>query len=323
MSANCAPRLSQLVCAATPDPVEVEKANLQQQIAAASAILVAEARCFPEDHEGMEEEKTMWLRCWEEKTAMLMPLVEHGKELGVTVRVDAAEVPILAEADDVYERWMAEEAEVCARAEQDVQMGDENAQETGGPGASIAVPAATEKMSHVEVVSCPVRKQSWQTITESKDEDEPKIVIPPGSILHKVLCAWCTVKKTACIRPVGWTCDGCARMKQGCEKSMKATGKKAQAGTLVARASKTVKASSSKRVVDDNDDDDEVEVVESHMHAKGKAPVHSRLDAKVTADLSQSLRLLHAEAAELQATYLRLQVRVDQLAEALEKIGVE
>ncbi|KIN98429.1 hypothetical protein M404DRAFT_31274 [Pisolithus tinctorius Marx 270] len=252
MSANRAPRLSQL------------------KIAAASAILVAEARCFPEDREGMQEEKTMWLRCWEEKMATLMPLVEHGKELSVMVRVDAAEAPILAEADDVYKQWMAEEAEVRARAEQDVLMGDENAQETGGPGASIAVPAATEKMSHVEVVSHPVQKRSRQTVAESEDEDEPKIVVPPSSILHKVLCTQCTVKKTACIRPIGQTCDG-------------------------SRASKTAKASSSKRVVDDDDDDNEVKVVESHTHAKGKAPVHSRLDAKV---------------------------RVDQLTKALEKIGV-
>ncbi|KIN93727.1 hypothetical protein M404DRAFT_35811 [Pisolithus tinctorius Marx 270] len=290
MSANRAPRLSQL------------------QIAAALAILVAEARCFPEDREGMEEEKTMWLQRWEEKIATLMLLVECRKELGVTVRVDAAEAPILAEADNVY------------KAEQDVQMGDENAQETGGLGASVAVPAATEKMSHVEVVSCPVWKQ---TVAESEDEDEPKIVIPPSSILHKLPCAWCTVKKTACTRPIGWTCDGCVRMKQGCKKSTKAVGKKAQAGALVVWASKTAKASSSKRVVDDDEDDNKVKVVESHTCAKGKVPVRSRLDAKVAADLSQLLRLLRAEAVELQAAYLRLQVRIDQLTEALEKIGVE
>ncbi|KAI6035328.1 hypothetical protein F5J12DRAFT_778796 [Pisolithus orientalis] len=254
-----------------------------------------------------------WLSSW------LKQGVSPRKELSVTVRVDAAEVPILAEADNVYEQWMAEEAEVCARAEQDIQMGDENAQETGGPGASITVPVATEKMLHVEVVSRLVQK----TVTESKDKDEPKIVVPPSLILHKVLCAQCMVKKTACIGPVGRTCNGCAQMKQGCEKSMKATGKKAQAGTSVVRASKTAKTSLSKRVIDDDDDDDEVEVVESHMHAKGKVPVHSQLDAKVMADLSQSLRLLCVEAAESQAAYLCLQVHVNQLAKALEKIGVE
>ncbi|KIO12016.1 hypothetical protein M404DRAFT_19837 [Pisolithus tinctorius Marx 270] len=270
MSASRAPHLSQLVHAATPDPVEVEKADLRQQIAAASAILVAEARCFPKDHEGMQEEKTMWLRRWEEKMAMLMPLVERGKELGVMVRVDAAEAPILAKVDNVYEWWTAEEAKVRARTKQDVLMGDENAQETGGPGASVAVPVVTEKMLHVEVVSRPVRK----TVAESEDEDEPEIVIPPSSILHKVLCTWC----------------------MGCKKSTKAAGKKAQAGASVARASKTAKASSSKRVVDDDDDDDKVEVVESHTCAKGKAAVRSQLNAKV---------------------------RIDQLAEALEKIGVE
>ncbi|KAI6148026.1 hypothetical protein BKA82DRAFT_35729 [Pisolithus tinctorius] len=74
---------------------------------------------------------------------------------------------------------------------------------------------------------------------------------------------------------------------------------------------------------EDDEDDDEVEVVESHTHGKGKALVRNWLDAKVAADLLQSLRLLRAEAAESQAAYLRLQVHVNQLAEALEKIGVE
>ncbi|KAI6144411.1 hypothetical protein BKA82DRAFT_35645, partial [Pisolithus tinctorius] len=124
MSASHAPHLSQLVCTATPDPIEVEKA----------ALLVAEARCFPEDHEGMEEEKTV----------VLMPLVEHRKELGVMVRVDTLDVPILAEVDNVYEQWTVEEAEVHVRAKQDVQMGEENMQEIGDKGTAI-------KMSHVEV----------------------------------------------------------------------------------------------------------------------------------------------------------------------------
>ncbi|KIN93577.1 hypothetical protein M404DRAFT_35961 [Pisolithus tinctorius Marx 270] len=74
--------------------------------------------------------------------------------------------------------------------------------------------------------------------------------------------------------------------------------------TSVTQASKTAKAGPSKRTIDD---DNEVEVVKSHTRMKGKAPVHSRLDAKVTADLLQLLRLLRAEAVELQATYLRLQ----------------
>ncbi|KAI5994597.1 hypothetical protein F5J12DRAFT_896712 [Pisolithus orientalis] len=225
-----------------------------------SAGLMAEARCFPEDCKGMEEEKT----------AGLMPLVKHGKELGVMVRVDAVDVPILAKADDIYKWWTAEEANACVRAEQDVQMGDENTQETRGLGASIVVPVVTEKMLHVEMVSCLV----WKTITESEDEDEPKIVIPPSSILHKVPCMWCMVKKTACTGPIGWMCDSCTQMKQGCKKSTKAAGKKAQAGTSVTWASKTAKASLSKRVIDGNDNDDEVKVVKSHTHAKGKALVH-------------------------------------------------
>ncbi|KIO13207.1 hypothetical protein M404DRAFT_18700 [Pisolithus tinctorius Marx 270] len=89
------------------------------------------------------------------------------------------------------------------------------------------------------------------------------------------------------------------------------------------KSSKAAKAGPSKRAADDDDDNDDVEVVESHTCAKGKAPVHGRLDPKVVADLSQLLRLLHVEATESHAAYLRLQVHMDQLAEALEKIGVE
>ncbi|KIO11672.1 hypothetical protein M404DRAFT_20290 [Pisolithus tinctorius Marx 270] len=314
MSAGRAPRLSQLVCAATPDPIEAEKTSLREKFVAASTALVAEAKCLPDDKEELWEEKVMWMRRWEQRTGEVFPLVERGRALGIDTKIDMADGPAVAEANEAYERWVSKEI-AWGRADKDMRMEEVVAQAVVKQGTSAEVPVTTEKMSHVEVVSHPVRK--------SKDEDEPKIIIPPGSILHKVPCARCTVKKTACIGPVGRTCDGCARMKQGCEKSTKATGKKAQAGASVARASKTAKVSSSKRVVDDDDDDNKVEVVESHTRAKGKAPVHSRLDAKVAADLSQLLRLLRAEAAESQAAYLRLQVRVDQLAEALEKIGVE
>ncbi|KIO11958.1 hypothetical protein M404DRAFT_19769 [Pisolithus tinctorius Marx 270] len=228
----------------------------------------------------------------------------------------------VAEADEAYEKWVAEEI-ARARTDEDMRMEEEASQVVEEQGASLVVPVVTEKMSHVEVVSRPVRKRSQQTIAESEDEEEPKIVVPPSLILHKVPCAHCTVKNTACTGPVGRTCNSCARMKQGCEKSMKAAGKKAQAGASVARSSKAAKAGPSKRAADNDNNNDEVEVAESHTRAKGKAPVHGRLDPKVTADLSQSLRLLRVEAAESHAAYLRLQVRVDQLTEALEKIGVE
>ncbi|KIO07149.1 hypothetical protein M404DRAFT_24232 [Pisolithus tinctorius Marx 270] len=204
-----------------------------------------------------------------------------------------------------------------------MRMGEETAQAVGKQDASVTVPVVTEKMSHVEVVARPVRKQLQQTVTESKDKDKLKIIVLPSSILHKVPCAHCLVRNAACMGPTSCTCNGCAWMKQRCEKLTKATGKRAQAGASVAQASRTMKAGPSKRAVDNNDDNDEVEVVKSHTHVKGKAPARSWLDAKVVADLSQSLRLLHAEATELQATYLHLQVRINQLAEALEKIGVE
>ncbi|KIN96853.1 hypothetical protein M404DRAFT_32806 [Pisolithus tinctorius Marx 270] len=318
MSANRAPRLSQLVRAATPDPIEAEKTALKARFVVASAALVAEARCLPDDKEELWEEKVTWMCRWEERTGEVYPIVERGQELGIDTKIDAADGPAIAEADEAYERWVAEEI-ARGKADEDVWMGEETAQAVGEQDVSVAAPAATEKMSHVEVVARPVRKRSRQTVVESEVEDEPKIVVPSGSILHKVPCVRCLVRNAACTGPVGRTCNGCARMKQRCEKSTKAVGKRAQAGASVAQASRSAKAGPSKRAIDD----DEVEVVESHTHAKGKAPVRSRLDAKVAANLSQSLRLLCAEAAESQAAYLRLQVCVDQLAKALEKIGVE
>ncbi|KIN97689.1 hypothetical protein M404DRAFT_32034 [Pisolithus tinctorius Marx 270] len=316
MSANRAPHLSQLVHAATPDPIEVEKTALKAKFVVASMALVAEVRCLPDDKEELWEEKVMWMHQWEERTGEVYPIVKCRRELGIDTKIDAADGPAIAEADEAYERWVAKEI-ACGKADEDVRMGEAAAQAVGEQGASVEVPVVTEKMSHVEVVAQPVRK----TIAESEDEDKLKINVPPGSILHKVPCTRCLVRNAACTGPAGHTCNGCARMKQRCEKSTKAVGKRAQAGVSVTQASRSTKAGPSKRAIDN--DDDKVEVVESHTRAKGKAPVHSRLDAKVAADPSQSLRLLRAEAAESQAAYLRLQVRVDQLAEALEKIGVE
>ncbi|KIO01221.1 hypothetical protein M404DRAFT_28953 [Pisolithus tinctorius Marx 270] len=156
-------------------------------------------------------------------------------------------------------------------------------------------------MSHVKVVAQLVQK----TIAESKDEGKPKINVPPGSILHKLHVQWLCMDE-AKVQEVN---EGCG------EEST---------GRHITQALKTAKAGPSKRTVDDNNNNNnKVEVVESHTHAKGKAPVHSRLDARVVANLSQLLRLLRAEAMESQAAYLRLQVRIDQLTEALEKIGVE
>ncbi|KIO08763.1 hypothetical protein M404DRAFT_22625 [Pisolithus tinctorius Marx 270] len=306
MSANCAPRLSQLVCAATPNLIEVEKTALKAKFVVASVALVAEARCIPDDKEEL----------WEEK-GEVYPIIECRQELGIDTKIDTADGPAIAEANEAYERWVAEEI-AHGKANKDVRMGEETVQAVGEQGASVAVPAVTEKMLHVEVVAWLVRK----TVAESKDEDEPKIVVLPGSILHKVPCVRCLVRNAACTGPAGHTCNSCTRMKQRCEKSTKAAGKRAQAGASVAQASRSAKAGPSKRAIDD-DDDDEVEVVKSHTHAKGKAPVRSQLNAKVAADLLQSLRLLRAEAVESQAAYLRLQVCVNQLAEDLEKIGVE
>ncbi|KIO00008.1 hypothetical protein M404DRAFT_29840 [Pisolithus tinctorius Marx 270] len=293
MSANRAPHLSQLVHAPTPDPAEAEKASLREQLAAASAGLVAEAKCMPDDWEDMREEKTTWLRRWEEKTAVLMPLVERGKALGVSIWVDTEDAPALAEADDWYERWTAEEAEARMKAEQDVQMGEETAAEVGNEGAGL-------QMSHVEVPQ-PARKRLRQTIAESENEAGPRVMIPPRSVLHKVPCVRCSVKNV------------------GCEKSMKAMGKRAQAGASIARSSKAPKAGPSKRAHDDNI----VEVVESRTCGKGKTSGRSAVSNKTATDLLQALAMVRAEAVATHAANLRLQVRIEQLAEVLAEHGIE
>ncbi|KIN95159.1 hypothetical protein M404DRAFT_34422 [Pisolithus tinctorius Marx 270] len=281
-----------LVC----DTVEAEKASLREQLAAASAGLMAEAKCAPDDREDMREEKTTWLRRWEEKTAVLMPLVKRGKALGVSMRVDAEDAPALAEADDWYEQWTAEEAEARVKAEQDVQMGEETAAEVGNEGTGL-------KMSHVEVPQ-PARKRLQQTIAESKDEAGLRVTIPPGSVLHKVPCARCSVKNA------------------GCEKSTKAAGKRAQASASIARSLKAPKASLSKRAHDD-DDNDIVEVVESRTRGKGKTSGRSAVSNKTMTDLSQALAMVRAEAVAMHAANLWLQVRIEQLAEALAEHGIK
>ncbi|KIO00642.1 hypothetical protein M404DRAFT_29336 [Pisolithus tinctorius Marx 270] len=190
MSASCTPRLSQLIHASTPDPVEAEKAALREQIMAVLAGLVAEAKRVLDDWEDMWEEKTIWLRCWEEKTVALMPLVKRGKTLGVSMWVDAADAPVLAKADDIYKWWTMEEAKARAKAEQDIQMGEETAEGVGDEGAGV-------KMSHVEVPQL-AHKHSQQTIAESEDEAGLRVTIPPRSVLHKVPCARCSVKHVVC-----------------------------------------------------------------------------------------------------------------------------
>ncbi|KAI6157171.1 hypothetical protein BKA82DRAFT_4346259 [Pisolithus tinctorius] len=220
---------------------------------------------------------------------VLMPLVKCGKELSVTVRVDTVDLPILAEVDDVYKQWTVEEAEVCMRAEQDIQMGEENMQEIGDKGTAV-------KMSHVEVPQL-----AHKTVTRSDNELQPKVLVPPGSK----------------------TCDGCAKMKQGCEKSNKeGGGKSAQAGASVACATKAPKAGTSKWAHDD-DDNDVMEVVEGKTCGKGKAPVHGGFNDKTTLDILQALGMVRAEAVAVHAANLHLQVCVKQLSEALARLGVE
>ncbi|KAI6148879.1 hypothetical protein BKA82DRAFT_22638 [Pisolithus tinctorius] len=111
MSASHAPCLSQLVRAATPDPVEVEKAALKARFVTASTALIAEAKCLPDDK----------VELWEEK-GEVYPIVECRWELDVNVKIDAVDGPVIAEADEAYERWSAEEvaAAACRGSDEDV-----------------------------------------------------------------------------------------------------------------------------------------------------------------------------------------------------------
>ncbi|KAI6004350.1 hypothetical protein F5J12DRAFT_783346 [Pisolithus orientalis] len=118
---------------------------------------MAEAKCVPDNWEDM---------CWEEKMVVLMPLVEQGKALRVSVWVDTEDAPVLAEADDLHEWWAMEEADACVKAEQDVQMGEETVVELSDD--------SVVKMSHMEVLQL-----ACKVITESNDDERPKVSIPP------------------------------------------------------------------------------------------------------------------------------------------------
>ncbi|KIN97274.1 hypothetical protein M404DRAFT_32492 [Pisolithus tinctorius Marx 270] len=318
MSASRAPCLSQLVHAATPDPIEAEKTALKAKLIAVSAALVAEAKCMPDDREDLWEEKVMWLRHWEKRSGEVFPLVERGRELDIDTKIDTADGPVVVEADEAYEQWVAEEI-AWLKVDEDMWMEEEASQGAEGQGASAAEPVASVRMTHVEVPQL-AHKRSQQAVTEGDDDDKPKITIPPGAVLHPVPCTWCTLKGMSCIGPSGKTCDGCVKMKQRCEKSNKGTGKKAQAGASVARSTKAPKAGPSKWAHNDNDD---MEVVETCTRGKGKAPVHGGFDGKTASDISQALGMVRAEAMAAHAANLRLQVCIEQLSEALAKLGVE
>ncbi|KAI6003262.1 hypothetical protein F5J12DRAFT_783688 [Pisolithus orientalis] len=195
-------------------------------------------------------------------------------------------------------------------AEQDVQMEEETTVEVSDEGAAV-------KMSHEEVPQ-PAHKM----IAESNNDGRPQVSIPPGLVLHAVPCTWCTIKGMPCIRPSGKMCNGCMKMKQGCKESSKAGGRKVQTSALVACATKAPKASLSKWAHND-DSDDIVEVVKGKTCGKGKEPVCGRFNGKTTMDISQALGMVRDEAVAAHVANLHLQVCVEQLSEALVKLGVE
>ncbi|KIN99487.1 hypothetical protein M404DRAFT_30357 [Pisolithus tinctorius Marx 270] len=106
MSANHLPHLSQLICMATPDPIKVEKATLKEKFIAVSAAMVAKAKCLLDDKEELQEEWVMWMHWWEEKTAEVFPIIKCRWELTKVAVVDG---PTVAKANEVYEKWAAEE----------------------------------------------------------------------------------------------------------------------------------------------------------------------------------------------------------------------
>ncbi|KIO05651.1 hypothetical protein M404DRAFT_25359 [Pisolithus tinctorius Marx 270] len=186
MSANHLSWLSQLICATYPDPIKVEKVSLRELFLAASAALVAEAKCMPDDREDLWDKKVMWLWQWEEKTGVIFPIVECSKVLGMDMKIDATNGPAVVEADEAYERWVVEEIAVAAwgRVNEDMWMGEEAAQDISEQCASAEILAVSAKMLHVKV-SHPV----WKMVMESEDNvEKPKVSIPPGLILHKEPC---------------------------------------------------------------------------------------------------------------------------------------
>ncbi|KIO08931.1 hypothetical protein M404DRAFT_22747 [Pisolithus tinctorius Marx 270] len=293
MAANHAPHLSQLIRAPTPDPMEAKKASLREQLAAASAGLVAEVKHVPDNWEDMWEKKTTWLRCWEEKMV-------GGSDASGQVR----------EGSQGVCRWTAEEAEAHVKAEQDVQMGEETAVEVGDEGMEV-------KMSHVEVPQL-VCKHLWQTVAESEDEAGPKVVILPGLVLHEVLGEECGV-----FRSRGSNMQWLHMYEAGVREVDKGH-RKVGAGWHIMRSSKAPKASPSKWAHDDDDDDDDiVEVVESRTCGKGKASGCSAVSSKTATDLSQALTMVRAEAVATHAANLWLQVCIKQLAEVLAEHGIK
>ncbi|KAI5992589.1 hypothetical protein F5J12DRAFT_786119 [Pisolithus orientalis] len=122
MSANHAPQLSQLVCMATPNLIKAEKVTLRARFVTASMALVAEAKCLPNNREELWEEKVMWIHQWEERTVEVYSIIECGQELDIDVKIDAADGPTIAEADEADQRWSAEEVAAAVHGGSDEDM---------------------------------------------------------------------------------------------------------------------------------------------------------------------------------------------------------
>ncbi|KAI6140978.1 hypothetical protein BKA82DRAFT_4362491 [Pisolithus tinctorius] len=127
-----------------------EKAALKAKFAAASAALVAEAKCMLDNREDLWEEKVMWLQCWEKRLGEVFPLVERSRELNIDMKIDVADGLVVVEKDEAYEQWVAEEI-AWLKVDEDVQMEEEASQGTEGQGASAAKPVVSIRMTHMEV----------------------------------------------------------------------------------------------------------------------------------------------------------------------------
>ncbi|KAI6140653.1 hypothetical protein BKA82DRAFT_33212 [Pisolithus tinctorius] len=160
MSANHAPCLSQLIHAATPDPVEAEKAALKTkfEFAAASTALVAEAKCMPDNRDDLWEEKKM---------GEVVPIVKCSRELDIDTKIDMADGLAIAEADGAYKQWVAKEI-MQNKIDKDMRMGEAALQDIREQQEVAERSMATAKMSHIE--AGPLKK------AVAKDEEDIEIV---------------------------------------------------------------------------------------------------------------------------------------------------
>jgi hypothetical protein len=61
-----------------------------------------------------------------------------------------------------------------------------------------------------------IPQRSHQDLQDEEDDEEEDA---DGKVTYKTRCKKCTTRQTVCIGTKGRTCDGCAVLKVGCDKS--------------------------------------------------------------------------------------------------------